>query len=52
MGTFVNLWFIKNGYASAYAYPPDVARFREFLMAEQGTRQNKQGLWGNCETLK
>jgi len=51
-GTFVNLWLIKNGYASVYTYPPDVAHVREFLMAEQKARQSKQGLWGNCPTLK
>jgi endonuclease YncB( thermonuclease family) len=51
-GTFVNLWLVKNGYASVYTYPPDVARSQEFLTAEQEARKNKQGLWGNCQAQK
>lgn len=51
-GTFVNLWLVKNGYASIYTYPPDVAYSRKFLIAEQEARQNKRGLWGSCQTQK
>jgi len=51
-GTFVNLWLVKNGYASVYTYSPDVAYSRQFLIAEQEARQNKRGLWNNCQTLK
>ncbi|MDD3434723.1 MAG: thermonuclease family protein [Candidatus Pacebacteria bacterium] len=51
-GTFVNLWLVKNGYAFVDTYPPDVAYSREFLMAEQEARQNKRGLWDNCQTQK
>jgi endonuclease YncB( thermonuclease family) len=48
-GTFVNLWLVKNGYASVYTYPPDVVHSEEFLTVEQEARKNKQGLWGNCQ---
>ena len=51
-GTFVNLWLVKNGYAFAYTYPPDVAHSQEFLVAEREARENKRGLWGNCQTQK
>jgi endonuclease YncB( thermonuclease family) len=48
-GTFVNLWLVKNGYAFAYTYPPDVAHSQEFLLAEREAKENKRGLWGNCK---
>ena len=54
-GTFVNLELVKQGYAFAYPYPPDISKSVEFRDAERYARDNKLGLWnGKCtiETLK
>ncbi|MEO8065723.1 MAG: thermonuclease family protein [Candidatus Doudnabacteria bacterium] len=45
-GTFVNMELVKQGYAFAYPYPPDVSKSAEFLAAEISARTNKLGLWG------
>ena len=42
---FVNLEMVKQGYASAYTYPPDVQHSAQFLAAEQEARNKKVGLW-------
>lgn len=42
---FVNLEMVKQGYASAYTYPPDVKYSQQFLVAEQEARNKKVGLW-------
>lgn len=45
-GTFVNLELVKQGYAFAYNYKPDVSKAAEFKAAEDYARTNKLGLWG------
>ncbi len=48
-GTFVNLELVKQGYAFAYPYPPDISKASEFKAAEDYARTNKLGLWnGQC----
>lgn len=42
---FVNLEMVKQGYASAYTYPPDVKYSQQFLAAEQEARSKRVGLW-------
>jgi len=42
---FVNLEMVKQGYASAYTYPPDVKYSASFLAAEREARSKKVGLW-------
>lgn len=45
-GTFVNLALVRDGYARAYTYPPNVAHAKEFVAAEREAREAKRGLWG------
>ena len=48
---FVNEYLVREGYARASSYPPDV-RYRDlFREAEADARINKRGLWadGVCE---
>ena len=47
-GTFVNLALVKNGYASASTFPPDVKFANTFKEAEREARENQVGLWGAC----
>ncbi len=42
---FVNLEMVRQGYAVAYTYPPDVKHSEEFVAAEKEARDNKRGLW-------
>jgi micrococcal nuclease len=47
--TFVNAVMVREGYASAATYPPDVAHAVEFVALERGARLAKRGLWaGGC----
>ena len=45
---FVNLELVKQGFASSYAYPPDIKYQEEFLAAEKEAREAKRGLWEAC----
>lgn len=49
---FVNDYLVRNGYAHASSYSPDVKHQDQFRVAEQEARENKKGLWANgaCET--
>lgn len=50
---FVNEYLVREGYARASSYPPDV-RYRDlFREAEADARINKRGLWadGVCEDI-
>lgn len=54
-GTFVNEELVREGYAFAYYYPPDISKSEIFRQAEDYARTNKLGLWnGQCTitTLK
>lgn len=46
----VNEQLVKEGYAVASSYPPDIKYQEQFKMAEQEARNNQKGLWqeGNC----
>jgi len=44
-GTFVNLALVREGYANAATYPPDVSCAADFQAAEQEARENGRGLW-------
>lgn len=48
---FVNDYFVRNGYAKASSYPPDVKYQDQFRQAEEEARNNKRGLWADnaCE---
>lgn len=47
---FVNEYLVKEGYAKVDTFPPDVKFSEVFLEAERLARENKKGLWGECET--
>ena len=44
-GTFVNEELVREGYAVASTFPPDVAREGIFRLAEKDARENIRGLW-------
>ena len=44
-GTFVNEQLVRQGYAHASTFPPDVKYADLFTEAERDARANKRGLW-------
>ena len=47
-GTFVNLTLVRNGYARASTFPPDVHFSKLFVAAEREAREEGKGLWSEC----
>lgn len=45
---FVNDYLMREGFAKASTYPPDVKYQEEFLSAEKISRDLGKGLWGRC----
>lgn len=45
---FVNEYLVRQGFAVASTYPPDVKYQDLFIEAEKDARENKKGLWGGC----
>jgi len=48
-GSFVNLYLVKNGFAYAATFPPDVKYADLFLTAQKEARQKNLGLWQRCQ---
>lgn len=48
---FVNAELVRQGYALAYTYPPDVAFAALFVQLQQEARENERGLWSACVTM-
>lgn len=48
---FVNETLVRNGYARAATFPPDVKYQSLFLEAEREARENKRGLWGSTDCI-
>lgn len=46
--TFVNDYLVRQGFAFASTYPPDVSHQEEFRLAEQEARKGNLGLWKGC----
>jgi len=48
---FVNDYLVREGFANASSYPPDVKYQDQFTEAEQKARENERGLWADdaCE---
>jgi micrococcal nuclease len=44
-GTFVNAELVRQGYAHAATYPPNVRHAEEFRQWEKEARNKKRGLW-------
>jgi micrococcal nuclease len=47
-GEFVNAAMVRDGYASAYTVPPNVAHADEFVALQREARDGNRGLWGAC----
>ncbi|OGM03783.1 hypothetical protein A2124_00330 [Candidatus Woesebacteria bacterium GWB1_37_5] len=45
---FVNEYLVREGYATAVTYPPDVRYSELFRAAEKDARDNNRGLWSKC----
>jgi|SRR3989344_3222001 len=45
---FVNEYLVRQGFAYASTFPPDVKYQEQLRQAEQEARQNQKGLWGQC----
>jgi len=48
-GSFVNLYLVKNGFAYAATFPPDVKYVDLFLKAQNEAYQKNLGLWQICQ---
>jgi micrococcal nuclease len=46
---FVNDVLVREGYATAATFPPDVKYSLQFIEAEQEARENNRGLWEKCK---
>ncbi len=46
---FVNDYLVREGYAHAVTFPPDVSKADEFRTAETEARQANKGLWNSCK---
>lgn len=46
---FVNDHLVRQGYARASTYPPDVRFTEQFLQAEREAREKNLGLWQKCD---
>ena len=45
---FVNQYLVRQGYAYAYTFPPDIKYAEEFVQAQRKAREEKKGLWAVC----
>ena len=46
---FVNDYLVRQGYAYASTYPPDVKYAEQFAKAQREAEENNRGLWAACE---
>lgn len=44
----VNDYLVRNGYAYASSYPPDVTYQKQFLESQREAQIQKLGLWNSC----
>lgn len=47
-GIFVNDYLVRQGYAYASSYPPDIKYQGQFSKSQQEATTNNRGLWGQC----
>lgn len=45
---FINDYLVRQGFAHAVTYPPDIKYSDLFREAEKEARENNRGLWGSC----
>ncbi len=48
-GAFINDILVKDGYANASSYPPDVKHQSTFTQSQSNARSANKGLWGVCD---
>lgn len=48
-GLFVNDYLVREGYALASTFPPDVSYSKQFIKAQQEARESNRGLWNLCK---
>lgn len=46
---FINDVLVREGYAAAFTYPPDVKFQEQFKEAEKEARESSRGLWNFCQ---
>lgn len=46
---FINDYLVRQGFANASSYPPDVKYDDRFAQAEAEARENLRGLWSECK---
>lgn len=49
-GILVNDYLVRNGFAFAVTFPPDVAMAEQFRLAEREAREKNLGMWKSCQT--
>lgn len=47
-GLMINEYLVRQGFAHAATYPPDVKYANKFKEAEVEARENNRGLWSEC----
>jgi len=47
-GVFVNDYLVREGFAHASSYPPDIKYQEQFTRAEQEAQEFNRGLWEKC----
>ena len=45
----VNDYLVRQGFAHAFSYPPDIKYQEQLRQAEQEARDNNRGLWSTCD---
>ena len=51
-GTFVNGDLVRDGFARAKAYPPNIRYEAKFASLEKQAQAEQRGLWGACEDAR
>lgn len=46
---FINGVLVKEGFAYAVSYPPDIAKQDQFLEMQRFAKEQSKGLWKSCE---
>lgn len=49
---FINDYLVREGFAKAKTYPPDVKYKERFQQAETEAQDNKRGMWKSCSVTK
>lgn len=47
---FINDYLVRQGYAQASTFPPDVKFTDQFMKAEREAKENNRGLWSACKS--